>query len=230
MSTSSEDRSLSGESLGWLSWVATIGGVVAFIVMAASESARKFYESYYLGGWSLAFLLVIMGPCFVRSLARRKTASLKNQLQDRIEDLSREDWRRDLGLLQERMAGWELDSNFHVYLVEHVDHKRLPDQFVRQLEHQIRRWNRDSRELWDPEVAKVWTRCRDAAEAYDEWITFYMFSDDSNSALHVAPEWSSTDPERYREAFEVLGKAARELAEALAGVYRVQHAPGAPRS
>lgn len=197
--------------------------------MATSESARTFYESYYLGGWSLAFLLLILGPLFVRSLARRKTSSLKKQLKDRIEDLSREDWRRDLELLQERMEEWELGSSFHVRLVEHVDHKRLPDYFVSQLEHQIRRWNRDPRELRDPEVSRVWKRCRDAAEAYDGWITFYMYSDDPNGALHVAPEWSSTDPERYREAFEVLGKAAQELSEALSDVYRVQHAPGPPR-
>lgn len=158
-----------------------------------------------------------------------KNAELEARWEARLEALSREDWERDLPLLEDRMLGWEMDSYFHKYLQQPF-HKHLPMQFVRALEEQVERWERDSRRLSNPEVAEVWGHCKDAAKRYIEKIEEYMWTEEDRDYLHVPPEWGHREPDRYQEAFRNLGKYSAALRESLSQVYRVQHSLTQPGS
>lgn len=220
--------------------ITSLSGIVALISMLASSTAKRFFESYALLGWGLASCLVVIGPAAIwlgaTYIGKSKANSLDAAWKDRekeLEDnvstqirlLKREDWARDRELLNERMTGWELNGEFHQYLVEHVYHKRLPMHFVRRLENKVDVWRRDPRDFTDSATDAAWNGCQKAAENYVDMINAYMWLVDDKEFMSVPSEWSAQDPEQYWEALRKLEEASRSLADSLVCVYRVQHAP-----
>lgn len=152
--------------------------------------------------------------------------NLSDPDKNRLKEPTADQTQKDLILLDDRMNGWELGGDFHSRL-RNAFHKRLPREFVEQLEKQVERWEGDTREFHNPEIAEVWSTCKAAAELYVQKINFYMsYEDDTDYAyLQVPLEWrdGSDHGKKYRDTFDELESARSALLESVGAIYKTQH-------
>ncbi|MEJ1180398.1 MULTISPECIES: hypothetical protein [unclassified Pseudarthrobacter] len=236
--------------MSMLEWGATISGVLAVVGFFVPGGITKdFLLANPLWGWSGFVLLLIVSRGYihvaVKARAKDVEADLARKWKDRESELvqklknkeaeliqerqTKEDGRKsrtkDLSLLEERMKGWEMHGPFQVSLA-HAFHKRLPSNFVRQLEEQIDRWDLDTRDFHNQDVAQTWEACKSAAEEYRDKINYYMSYEEGKNNEYLEVSTYSRDHgegDHYRMMFKELEDARSGLQEALGGVYKVLH-------
>lgn len=225
-----------------LEWGATVSGALAVVGFFLPGGITKdFLLAHPLWGWAGLACLLIAGRWYIQmavnargkdkeaALAQEwtvKEASLIQEWERKSEGLSQEARAKDVPLLEQRMKGWEMEGPFQVSLVNSF-HKRLPAKFVRQLEDQIERWNLDSRDFHDQEIAQAWSACKSAAETYSDRINFYMTYEDGTGHEFLTVPTETRDRgdqgDHYRKMFRELEAARSALEQALGGVYKVIH-------
>ncbi|WHP59009.1 hypothetical protein QMY03_19125 [Arthrobacter sp. KFRI-F3372] len=233
-----------------LEWGATISGLLAVIGFFLPGGITKdFLLANPLWGWAGFALLLIGGRWYIHVAVKARASDVEAELsqkwKDREFDLiqklndreaellkerqtkedSQESKAKDVSLLEERIKGWEMHGPFQVSLAN-AFHKRLPAKFVRQLEDQIDRWDLDTRDFHDDEMAQAWQICKSAAERYRDKINFYMSYEEGTKYEYLeVPTYSRDHGEvdRYRMMFKELEDARSALQEALGGIYKVLH-------
>lgn len=233
-----------------LEWGATIGGLLGVVGFFVPGGITKdFLLANPLWGWAGFVLLLIGGRWYIQIAVKARVkdvdAELAQKWKDKESELVRklntkdaeliqerqtkkdtqESRAKDVALLEERMKGWEMHGPFQVSLVN-AFHKRLPSKFVRQLEDQIDRWDRDTRDFHDQEIAQAWEACKSAAEAYRDKINYFMSYEEGTKYEYLeVPTYSRDHGEvdRYRMMFKELEDARSALEEALGGIYKVLH-------
>lgn len=208
-------------------WAATIGGIAGLIGLFV-PFGKDFFLANPLWGWAGLTVLLILVPQYVRWSVQARVKSEEVEFSSRA---------KDLALLQDRIQGWELHSDFDVLLTRNINHKFLPWSFVSNLENRVFNWDRDTREIIDKRVSKVFVSCHDAAKEYIAKIDEYMWERDATEAarkrmkngeeveqyLEVPTEWKHNDVKRYRAAFEELEACRSLFAASLGEVYKILH-------
>lgn len=160
----------------------------------------------------------------------KEEARLADAFREKEAELFRINSEKDVFLLNERLTDMEMNSKFHTYLAEGVDHKNLDFAFVTMIEDRLSKWDRDWREFFDPGVADAWDKFTAAARAYAYKVSEYMWTKEDSERLHVPPEWKDNDHKRYQKAFKELDSARTALYVAVNEIHRIQHARGVPGS
>lgn len=241
--------------MSMLEWGATISGVLAVVGFFLPGGITKdFLLANPLWGWA-GFVLLLIGSrgyihLAVKARAKDVESELAQKWQDRESELvqqlknkeaeliqerqteedAQESRAKDVALLEERMNGWEMQGPFQVSLVN-AFHKRLSSNFVRQLEDQIDRWDLDTRDFGNQDIAQAWEACKLAAEEYRDKINYYMsYEERTNYEYLEVPTYSRDHGEgdHYRKMFKELEDAKSALQEALGGVYKVLHSSAKP--
>ena len=231
-----------------MSWGATVFGVVAGVGLFLPGPTKDFMLAHPLWGWgALLALATASRPFMVRNMRTLEERQSKIWGQ-RIKDLSNH-WageerrlaaefrekefalfkinsKKDDDLLNERLSNMEVNSDFHIYLAEGVDHKNLRSSFIFDLEDRLAGSRRDWREFFDPGLAEAWQRFTLAAEAYKSKTQEYMWDKEKSDNLHVPPEWKGSDHKRYQIAFRELDECRTALYVSLNELHRIQHAQG----
>jgi hypothetical protein len=143
------------------------------------------------------------------------------------------DERKSVGLINQRLSGWEVDSSNYSYLEGQLDHNRLPVAFVSDFENLIDKWERDSRRIEDRRLNEAWRNLVRAAKAYSsKWDEFLDQSDrvrkNSEGVItqyfEISPQLKSMGSgEEYREAASNLASARQALVSELRTMHKLLH-------
>lgn len=231
-----------------MGWGASVLGLFGGLALFLPGPFKDFMLAHPLWGWGgLITLLIAYRPIMgwnVRTVEGRQSRIWGKRVMELSNHWAGEDRRlaaefkkkestlfrinseKDDSLLQERLASMQVNSDFHLYLAEGVDHKNLRFSFVSDIEEHLARSRRDWREFFDPQLTEAWQKFTAAAEAYTSKTQEYMWDKEKSDNLHVPPEWKDRDHKRYQIAFRELDVCRTALYVALNELHRIQHAKG----
>lgn len=134
---------------------------------------------------------------------------------------------RDLEALQERMHDWGINSDFHSWLVEDINHTRFPSDRFDELINRESEWQIDSRQLNDDELEAAFSAMSAALSDYTQMLSL------TTSPVEGAWNYNGvdgrlrhSDPDRFDKDHEKLNTGRVRLIERFGDFYSLLHRRG----